>query len=276
MSGRFNTILVPVDFSVNTEVAVGKALELTGDTVAIIHLLHVQRRDLLQEFIKSNANKSREKAQSKLDELREGIREIKPNVQVSSWLTESQSIEDAIVQKAERLGADLIIIGKHSSGSVFAFSKTVLSARIAAASGIPVLTAKPGSLNSPVKTVVIPVGPTFPRKKLELLEAWKQKPGFHIRLVIYLSDEKGDAYSTESLLSTFRLLKTSWPGPVEYDVLRGNNQAKALLNYCNKVNADMLIVYPGVETKTGGLLNKHISDLLPPDSRTQVLAIQPA
>lgn len=276
MSGRFNTILVPVDFSVNTEVAIVKALELTGNTVAIIHLLHVQRRDILRDFINSNTNKVREKAQSKLDELSERIRKIRPDVQVSCWLTDNQSIEDAIVQKAERLGADLIIIGKHSSNSILTFSKTILSAQIAMASGIPVLTAKPGSLNSPVKTVVIPVGTAFPRRKLELLYALKHKPGFHIRLVSWLSHEKNDVSSNESLLNTFRLLKTNWPGPVEYDVLRGHNQAKALLNYCNKVNADMLIVYPGVETKTGGLLNRHISDLLPPDSRTQVLAIQPA
>lgn len=275
MSGRFHTILVPADFSVNTEVAVAKALELIENNIAMIHLLHVQRRDILQEFINGNANKAREKAQRKLDELSERIGKKRSNVQVTCWLTNNQSIEDAIVQKAVRLGADLIIIGKHSSNSVLTFSKTVLSARIAAASGIPVLTAKPGSVNSPVKTVVIPVGPTFPRRKLELLDAWKHKPGFHIRLVSYLSHEKDYAYSKESLLNTFRLLRSNWLGPVEYDVLRGSNPAKALLNYCNKVNADILIVHPGVETKAGGLLNRHISDLLSPDSRTQVLAIQP-
>ncbi|HEX2845153.1 MAG TPA: universal stress protein [Chitinophagaceae bacterium] len=276
MSGRFNTILVPVDFSVNTEVAVVKALELIEGAAAMIHLLHVQRRDVLQEFIKGNANRNQEKVQSKLDELKERIRKLRPDVGISCWLTDSHSIEDAIVQEAERLNVDLIIIGKHSSNSVFTFSKTVLSSQIAADSGIPVLTVKPGSLNGPVKTVVIPVGPTFPWKKLELLDTWRHRPGFHIRLVSYLSHEKDDAHSKESLLNTFRLLKTNWPGSVEYDVLRGNNQAKALLNYCNKVNADMLIVYPGVETKIGGLLNRHISDQLSPDSRTQVLAVQPA
>lgn len=279
MSARFNTILVPVDFSVNTEVAIAKALELMEEGQSVLHLLHVQRRSWshsLNQYISGRDNDNRKKLQHKLDEFIVRISKIRPDVEVTSWLAEGSSVEAAISQKAMRLGVHLIIIGKHSSGSLFSFPKKVISARIAVATGIPVLTAKPGSLNSAVKTVVLPVGPKFPWKKLELLDAWKNKPGFCIRLVACLNHEEDDEFSKDSLLNTFRLLKSNWPGPVEYDVIRNNNQVKALLSYCNKVNADMLIVYPGVETAQGGLLNRHIADLLPSNSRTQVLAIQPA
>jgi len=278
MPARFDTILIPVDFSVNTEVAIAKALELADERNVTIHLLHVQQQGLMRSFMKyltPDAGVNQEKAQHKLDELKQRIKNLRPSIDINCWLTAEKSIENAITQKAGRLAVDLIVIGKHSSGAGWLSFSKVISARIAAATGIPVLTAKPGSVNSTVKTVVIPVGPKFPRRKLEILDAWKNKPGFRIRLVSCLNHEKDDAYSKESLLNTFRLLKTNWPGPVEYDVIRGNNRAKALLNYCTKVNADMLIVYPGVETKTGGLLNRHISDLLPPNSKTQVLAIQP-
>ena len=44
MGYSFKTILVPVDFSVNTEVAVKKALVLADETTTI-HLLHVQKND---------------------------------------------------------------------------------------------------------------------------------------------------------------------------------------------------------------------------------------
>jgi hypothetical protein len=62
---------------------------------------------------------------------------------------------------------------------------------------------------------------------------------------------------------------------VEYAALYGSNKAKAILKYAEKVNADMLLVYPEVETKIGWL-NTHISDVLPPASKVQVLAVQPA
>ena len=41
MSGLFKNILIPVDFSVNTEVAVKQAIELACTNGSTIHLLHV-------------------------------------------------------------------------------------------------------------------------------------------------------------------------------------------------------------------------------------------
>jgi nucleotide-binding universal stress UspA family protein len=279
MSARFNTILIPVDFSVNTEIAIAKTLELIDDAAATIHLLHVRPRGLFHtvwQYITDHSTETSERVQNKLNELQARIRKMRPDIQVLYCVAETMRVDKAISQKAAQLNVNLIVIGKHSTNSLFSFSKTVISAQIAAATGIPVLTAKPGSLHSPVKTVVIPVGPKFPRKKLELLDAWKNKPGFRIRLVSCIHHEKNDTYSKESLMNTYHLLKANWPGPVDYEVLHGRNQAKVLLKYCSKVNADLLIVYPGAETKAGGLRNRHISDLLPSNSRTQVLAIQPA
>ena len=41
MLNSFKNILIPVDFSVNTDVAIKKAMDLAEDHT-IIHLLHVQ------------------------------------------------------------------------------------------------------------------------------------------------------------------------------------------------------------------------------------------
>lgn len=279
MSARFNTILIPVDFTLNTEVAIAKAIGLVEDAGAAIHLLHVHKPGLfarLMHDLTGGSHGSKKHIEQKLAHLALRINAARPALRVSGWIEDSHTVEEAVTAKALSLSADLVVIGKHSSGISFPFSRKVISAHVASATGIPVLTVKPGSLKNPIKTVVIPVGPKFPKKKLELLDAWKSKPGFAIRLVSCLSHDRDDAYSKDSLLNTFRMLKTTWPGPVEYDVVRGNNQARALLKYCNKVNADMLIVYPGVETNTGLFPSRHIADLLPPDSRTQILAIQPA
>ncbi|MBO9658717.1 MAG: universal stress protein [Chitinophagaceae bacterium] len=279
MSARFNTILIPVDFTLNTEVAIAKTLGLLEDSRADIHLLHVRRTSwharLLQQLNGMSDNSYRDRVSQHMQEIVARINKVRPSVRVITWVDNAQPVEKAIAAKAARLSADLLVIGKHSSGWMLPIGRKVIPARIAAATGVPVLTVKPGSLQNPIRTVVIPVGPKFPKKKLELLDAWRDTPGCTIRLVSCLSHDKDDAYSKDSLLNTFRLLKTSWPGSVEYDVLRGNNHAKALLKYCKKVNADMLIVYPGEETNAGVFPARYISDLLPSDSRTQILAIQP-
>ncbi|MCG2617023.1 universal stress protein [Terrimonas sp. NA20] len=279
MSARFNTILIPVDFTLNTQVAIAKTLGLLEDADAAIHLLHVARPSwilrTLRQVAKTRDYEFQARIEQRLEELVLRIQKVKPGIRVITWTDNTQSVEKAITAKASFLSADLLVIGKHSSNWLLPFGRKVIPARIATATGVPVLTVKPGSLKNPVRTVVIPVGPKFPKKKLELLHAWRDTPDCTIRLVSCLSHDKDDAYSKDSLLNTFRLLKTSWPGSVEYDVLRGNNHARALLNYCKKVNADMLIVYPGEETNAGVFPARYISDLLPVDSRTQILAIQP-
>lgn len=278
MSARFQTILIPVDFTLNTEVAIAKTLGL-AESGANIYLLHIHKPGLLQSLLNEvtgNAGTTdHSRIQQKLMHLVARIHNINPQLRVNCWIENGAHVEEIIARKALDLNVDLIVIGKHGSGLLSILKRKVVSARIASATGIPVLTAKPGSLKNQIRTVVIPVGSKFPKRKLELLESWKGKPGFSIRLVSCLGHNKEDECSKDSLLNTFRMLKTSWSGAVEYDVVRGNNQVKALLKYCRKVNADMLIVYPGVETNAGIFPGRHIADLLPPDSRTQILAIQP-
>ena len=84
-----------------------------------------------------------------------------------------------------------------------------------------------------------------------------------------------DDHNASALLQVYQWLKTSIHCPVEYAVLQGHNKAKAILAYAEKINADILLVHPETETKIGWL-NKQISDVLPPASKMQVLAIQPA
>ena len=43
MPATFNKILIPVDFSFNTEIALKKAVGLAGAEETTIHLLHVTR-----------------------------------------------------------------------------------------------------------------------------------------------------------------------------------------------------------------------------------------
>lgn len=278
MSVRFNTVLIPVDFTLNTEVAIAKTLGLIEGAGADIHLLHVHQPGLIARMMTDltggNASHAK-KIQDKLSYLAQRISKVKPDMNVHCWIDEARPVEQAVAEKAMQLRADLVVIGKHSAGSFLPINRKVIPAMIASSTGIPVLTVKPGSLKNPIRTVVVPVGPKFPKKKLELLDVWRSRPGFAIRLVSCLSHDKNESYAKESLLNTFRLLQLNWPGPVQYDVLRGNNQAKALLKYCYKVNADMLIVYPGEETQAGIFPSRHISDLLSPDSRMQILAIQP-
>jgi hypothetical protein len=138
-----------------------------------------------------------------------------------------------------------------------------------------VLTVKPGAINHPIKTVVIPVSKEFPERKIRIIHALRRKLRMHICLVTFPDTRDDQETLPASLLNAYRFFKADPLNDVDFAVLKGNNKAKAILEYCNKVNADLLIVDPGSETRIGWL-NRHISDVLPIQSKTQILAIQTA
>lgn len=226
-------------------------------------------------YTRRQVNLDIQSSHERLAHLKSAIEKQRKDVTVVCGVGFGEPVQESIIKKARQLSADLIIVGKTSHHSVFPFLNTVVPSRVAIATGIPVLTAKPGSLHQDIKTVVIPIGPEFPGSKLEILEALKNKSRPVVKLVIFGHNDHTSTASKQLLFDTFRAFKRRYPNSVNYEMIDGKNRAKALLNYCNKVGADVLIVYPGSETKTGGWFNSHISDLVPTGSKTQVLAVMP-
>jgi nucleotide-binding universal stress UspA family protein len=285
MVRRFKSILVPVDFSGNTDIAISKALSLCS-AGCTLHLLHVQQTghgspfQYLKSLFRSNSRRlpgaGNSQPEGRLMDLKRTIEKGKNNIKVYASVCYGESVQHTIAKKATDFAVDLVVLGKHSSHSTFPKLNTVTPGSITLSSGIPVLTAKPGSLNHAVKKVVIPVGMEFPANKLAIMEALQQQSGLEIILVVFPYDTSVHSFSKQTLLTTFRILKSQSANPVRYEVLQGRNKALALMNYCMRTNTDILVVYPGIETRVGSWVNSHISDLLPANSRTQVLAIKPA
>jgi nucleotide-binding universal stress UspA family protein len=262
-------ILVPVDFSVNTEVAVNKTLELIGQEEACIHLLHVNKAG------HPSTKDAHPEQEEKLNQWKQTIEDYHPSVTVRWWIEQNRSVQTAIKQKAKEINADLIVIGQTSAHYLLPLLKTVLPMRLASSTQIPVLTVKPGALGNRTKTVVVPIADEIPAIKLDALELLCKKTRLNIHLVTFV-DEKNipSEFSASSLLQVFQWLKSKLRCPVEYAVVHGTNKAKAILQYAEKKDADILLVYPKKETQLSWW-NQHISDVLPAHSKVQVLAVEP-
>lgn len=284
MSKRFNSILVPVDFTENTDIAVSRALSMSNSDGCIIHLLHVHQirhnnvfqylKQLFSGYSWKQVRNGISDSEMKLMHLKNSIESARQDIKVYISVCYGETVENMISKKAMNLGVDLVVLGKHSRHSSLPHLNTVIPSRIALSSGIPVLTVKPGSLYNTVKKVVIPVGVDYPFNKLSIMKALQNEPGLEIMLVVFPSNTSNKSYYKQALLSTFRALKSYSSTPVKYKVLQGKNRARALANYCMRTEADMLIVHPGSETRVGSWINSHISDLLPASSRTQILAVK--
>ena len=267
--GSYKKILVPVDFSINTEVAVKKTLELINGDEAVVHLLHVA--GYKNQGRSSNPNLL---AEEMLERWKNTIRETHPPVPVYNEIVYNGSVQQAIADKAKQCRADLIVVGQKSNHSWFPFLNTVMPVELAEASECAVLTVKPGALYNKIRTVVMPVTNNVTEFKMQALATLCKKFKVRIHLITFTDDERTPGEdSTSSLLRIYQWLKDSLHCPVEYAVLRGYNKPKAILSYSQKIDADVLLVNASTETKVGRL-NTHISDLLPAASRMQVLTVQ--
>lgn len=269
MKFSFNNILVPVDFTINTEVALTKALAVADTKETAINLLHVRK----STFTRLDKRSSHEDA-AQLEQWKEAAEEQHPGLSVQWWIAPSFSVEPCIIQTATMLRSDLIVIGKSKKNHWTNFLGTVIPTRIACKTGIPVLTVRPGSLQTRVRTIVVPVTEAVPLSKMAALSFLCTRLHPTIHLVAFGNSTAVNMECAGSLLQLYKWIKAHLRCAVEYALLEGSSKSKALLAYTEKVNADLLLVYPEQETKID-IWNRHISDVLPAHSKVQVLAVQP-
>jgi nucleotide-binding universal stress UspA family protein len=280
----FKNILLPVDFEINTEMAVKKAIELSGSADTTIHLYHVQKpvsplKSIFASIWADNSvlkNFVQDELHYKLSQWKELIEMNYPNIKVIAGVDHSTHVQKSIVQKAKEIKADLIIIGKHSYHKWFTYLNTVSPNKIAKFTGCPVLAFKPGSVYTKIRSIVVPIGTVVPQRKVELIVGLKQKFRISIHLVTVLSKKQNaDDFSAYSLLETYRFLKDTVQCPLSHEVLHGENVAQSTFDYAKNIKADMLLLEPESETKLSSFPQKHIIDEMKPNSKLQILAVQP-
>ena len=272
MATTFEKILIPVDFSLNTKIAVKKALELAGNDAAVIHLLHVIRpgRKAVSQFRKWVAEKD-------LHQWKQNIQVTAPNVQVKTHILHGNQVQQIIIECAKMIGPDLIIIGKQNKHRRCFLSHCISPDIVAKKSDCPVLTAKPGSLDNRTRVIVLPIRNFLPERKLEwaVLLARKFNAQVHL-LAVGENAETKDGLLSQTFLRAYHHLREKLHHPVEYSAAPRHNPAKAALSYAELIMADMILVNPQTESGVSGLTGfRHISDLLNRDSKIQVLDVQP-
>src|SRR5687768_15019232 len=279
MSFSFKKILIPADLSINTEVAVQKGLAF-ADEHTTIHLLHVHGRmagytsNDLEALQKKGSENGLKNPISLLEHWEKYIKSRSPRVRVQRWISAGDAVQKAIEEKAKEIDSDLVVIGKKSNHSVLPFLNTVVPGKIVMNTGIAVLTVKPGCMEQHIKTVIVPVNGHITTHKLNAITAICSRYRVKVHLVTFMENGKGPSeFNASSLLTVYQWLRSHLHCAVAYAVLHGSNKALALMKYANQINADILLVHPEKETRVGWL-NSQISDVLPPASKVQVLAVQ--
>lgn len=277
MNQYFRNILIPVDFTRNTEVAVKKALELAeqDSVISLIHVRRYQHNVLFPSIsgqVTNTFNSYDTGIEKKLDQWKRSISETLPYITVNTKIVTEHSIQQAIVENARDFSTDLIIIGKRSYHPWFSFLSTVIPGEVAKKCGAIVLSVKSGTIYSKAKTMVVPITNDNALHKLEIINAICKKFNVKIYLATFANtEEKQVKFCTKSFLQIYQLLK-GYKYQVGYAILNSNNKTKAILRYAENLGADILLVDRETETRTGWF-NQHISDIIPEKSKLQVWTV---
>jgi len=261
MAIAFNTILIPVDFSQNTEIAVKKAAELAGLEGAELHLVHVMRLPA--------------RLKGEFKQLEAMIRVRYPAMRVQTHVLRGRSVQRTIIECATLQRPDLIVIGRSTPRRRWFGGGGVSPDVIAKKSNCPVLTVKPGSADSRPRVILIPIRDFLPERKLEwaVLLAKRYRAQVHLLAIQDRQETKGLGLPNV-FLKAYHQLRENLRHPIEYSATGQQSTAKATLNCAEHIMADMIVLNPETESGVIGLSGyRHISDLLKSDSRIQVLDI---
>lgn len=270
MLQSFNNILLPVDLSLNTEIAITKAIELVSSGKAVIHILHV-----LNSEIKSHSLSKEDKI-LELNKLKETIENAAPGTVVNIHITSGKPLEKMIIQKAKELHARLIIIARHAKRKWLRFSKPVSPSNIARETHCAVLTIQSGALRNKIKSIVLPIRSFIPKRKVDIVAPFVNNKDTTIYLVSVINKEANDlnySSASDALMETFRILKEAANCQIVHKLVKNNNLAKTLFLFAESVQADMLLLNPE-ESQVWSFTGLHdFSYLLKRQSKLQVMAV---
>jgi nucleotide-binding universal stress UspA family protein len=272
MAIAFNKILIPVDFSLNTEIAVKKAAGLVGHDEAILYLLHVLKpgRQAKHQFRLWAVEKE-------MEQLSHTIGSRYPFLKIRSHVLRGHSVQRLIVDAAAMLKPDLIIIGKQNDRRRWSVFPHLSPDGIAKKSNCPVLTVKPGSVETRTRVIVIPIRDFLPERKLEwgVLLAKRYRAQIHL-LALQDHAEPTEWALPQVFLKAYNHLREHLHHPIEYSASGRHTPARAALNYAERIMADMILVNPETESGVPGFTGwRHISDLVGKDSKIQILDVEP-
>lgn len=272
MTTAFNKILIPVDFSLNTETAVKKAIGFADPENAFIYLLHIIKpgTSAAHKYIAGVADE-------KLRQWKDTIEETAPGISVKADLLRGVSVQQAIVDATRVVGPDLIVIGKQDGRRNWFLRPGVSPDKIAEKTNCPVLTAKPGSIHSKTKIIVIPIRHFVPERKIDLAVLIAEKYRAQVHLLAIGGDNwKADGDLTSTFLQTYHQLREKLRHPIEYFSINSRNLARDTLEYADSIMADMILVNPAAESGISNFAgSRHISDFIARDSKLQVLDVVP-
>ncbi|MBC7903553.1 MAG: universal stress protein [Gemmatimonadaceae bacterium] len=280
MKKLFNNLLVPVDFSRNTEPAMREAIELANQFECNIHVLYVEPSKSILPFFDDGVPRSGKndraaaQAENKMMELRKQFRfDLQPPLSMHTAV-QSGNVESAIVFYSIKNQIDLVIFSKVRKSFFNGWFRDVNINRLSKKIRCPLLTVQTEVNLDRVTNIVLPVGEFLPVRKLMFATYLAKKYKSKLHLIATVQQVHGhESAPNIHLVKAYKLIRDNIEVQVECRTFAEGNIADLTLQYAKNVNADLIVVNPGQESVLSGFTNRLFSRFIATRSRIPVMTI---
>lgn len=274
-----NKILVPIDFSETSKVALSHAASLCEKFNAEMYLMHAVTTANFEVFpnlnIRSKFDDIREVAIAELSIIRDEVRE-KHKVGVDIIIKDGRP-SNAIVDSAKEINADLIVMGTHGVSGFQEFFIGSNAYRVVTAVDIPILTLKHHAKKTAYENILLPLDHTIHSiGKIAHTAHFAEAFGATVHITALISEEGKDhapqinmkVKQAEDYLEN-RNIKF-----VTHVIESNDDVATMTMNQSEKVNADLIFIMSGQQVSTGLFMGPYAQRLVN-HCKTPIVSITP-
>lgn len=252
------TILVPIDFSKNSQKVLKAAKVIsdkTGAELAIMHTSQSADKGIAIPITEGTCVIFNELENSYKQQLDEYVAGVQSEGYQVHGIWESDAVQTAILRQADEINADLIVIGRTGQGTFMDKLIGSLSARVALDALCPVLVIPPQATVKEFKNIVYAT--RFDPRETEILhqiKALAKQLAAKLSLVhINPFHQLGSHTNEEHMLRNIQELDIA---DMDVVIAQEINFIEGIRRYCYQEGADLLIV----STRERGFFEQYITN----------------
>ena len=257
---RFSRVLTLIDHSDASMHSAEEAAKIASKFNGELHLLHISSSFLrlfaaIHPFKSNNHRRKNNRAEENRLEKTKIDLENRFRINIKTHAAEGH-LKEIVHQYAKEQKIDLVVLNVKKKTGLKEFLLGTVTESIINAVDSEVLCVCPESDCNYLKKIVLPIETSVPTRKIRVAYELAKKFTASIHLVA-LNDTVNKstmAQNTKVLLDAFRYLKDITNAPVECKTIGGATIAEASVEYAKKINADLILIDPGVESHWSGSL----------------------
>ena len=277
---QLNKILIPIDFSNTSKLALEYAANLCKAFDSELHLVHIYKTstiDVLPNLTASSASLPnyeglREMVIEELNAVGEKFSKqnnIAYNIEVKEG-----SVSKGIIASAKDCGADLIVMGTHGVSGFEEFFMGSNAYRVVTSSAVPLLTVQEHSDKMGFQNIVLPIDSSqHTRDKVSEVVALAELMGSKVHIAQLMREDDDTAIMNLKVKQIEEHLDHKSIAH-QTTVISNENIAEATLEFANKVVPDLIATMTDQENYTGFFIGEYSQQIVN-HSKIPVLSVTP-